>query len=204
MSNKSGVSVLIPLSKYDDLTEETICSVVKQTFFRWEMIIGIFKCGVSSQLEKEINKYVSKFQKNGLNIRVIVYGMEEKFDVINNMVFDASYEYISVVENGNLWFSDKLEKQFPFLQNYDVVGSKSEYYGDYSGFPNIRVGELCDTDFLMRNPVCDSTVIIHKKDAFWEENQENFCYEMWVRLNKNKRKFYNVNKVLCKERKIEN
>lgn len=201
MSNRSGVSVLVTVSEHDESFEETLLSLVKQTFHKWEIIIGIYRCGISSTLEKEVKTLVDKYQKNGLNIRVIVYGMDLKYEVLNSMVCDATYDYISVVDVGDVWESDKLEHQFPLLEKYDVVGTKCQHYGDTVGFPNIPNGELSHVNFLMRNPVCNSSVILHKRDAFWEECEEINQYPMWIRLHSLNRNFYNINKVLCKERK---
>jgi len=123
------------------------------------------------------------------------------------MVCDAEYNHIAILDVDDIWVPNKLELQIPYLNEYDVVGGKCEYFGDKTGSPPIPLGDITHTHNIFDyNPVINSSVIINKKYAFWDD--ENFVkpvaglddYNLWFKLFFLKKKFYNIDTVLCHHR----
>lgn len=194
-----GISVLIPLYNGIEFLEESLSSVVCQTYEKWEVIIGINGHEIGSEVEKKAMNIADKYDKFKYRIRVIFYNTKGKSNTMNSMVVDAIYDYIAILDVDDIWMPDKLENQVPYLKEYDVVGTKCEYFGMMRGYPNVQGGDLKDVNFLISNPIINCSVIIRKSDARWDDDILD-DYDMWLRLNHEKKKFYNVNKILCKHR----
>lgn len=204
----AGVTVLIPLYNGIEYLEQSVKSVVNQTYKRWQLIIGINGHDKGSDIEKQAHNIV-----NGLNdddtydILVKCYNTKGKAPTLNKMVEDAKYDHIAILDVDDYWVPEKLELQAPYLKTYDVVGGKCEYFGDKSGSPTIPIGDFSSRHNIFEyNPVINSSVIIHKKAAIWDD--EHYVpavtglddYSLWFKLFYLKRKFYNLDKVLCHHR----
>ena len=117
------------------------------------------------------------------------------------------YSFISIDECDNIalldvddyWFPTKLENQIPYIKEYDVVGTKCQYFGDSNMIPSIPIGDCSKFNFLKTNPIINSSCIIKKELCYWE-NHILEDYKLWLELWKKGKKFYNVNKILVKHR----
>jgi glycosyltransferase involved in cell wall biosynthesis len=204
----TGVSILIPVYNGIEYLEESVGSVLKQTHKKWQLIIGINGHSENSEVHKKAYEIVEKtdYDKK-CDILVKVYDTMGKAKTLNAMVSDAKYDYIAILDVDDYWVDDKLESQVPFLNIYDVIGGKCEYFGSRSGSPPIPLGDFTNTHNIFNyNPMINSSAIIHKRDAIWDD--ENYVrsvrglddYSMWFKLYFLKRRFYNIDKVLCHHR----
>ena len=206
MASQPGITVLIPLYNGVEFLQESLSSVVCQTYERWEVIIGINGHEIGSDVEKKAMDIMNTYDRFKYNIRVIVYNTNGKPQTMNHMVVDAKYDHIAILDVDDIWMPEKLERQIPFLQDYDVVGTRCEYFGKMMGYPNVPVGDLKDVNFLICNPIINCSAIIRKCDAIWDDSeyQEKIKglddYDMWLRLKHQNRKFYNIKKILCRHR----
>lgn len=196
------ISILIPIKNGIEFLEEAILSVINQTYGKWEIIVGVNGWDKGSHTEIEANNIIKNI--GGLkDIRIIYYDSKGKSATLNKMVLDAKYNYISLLDCDDYWLENKLEEQVPFIENYDIVGTKAQYFGDINGFPNIPIADFTNShNFFVSNPVINSSVIIHKSLAHWDEtiNTGVEDYDIWLKLWHMKKKFYNVDKVLCMHR----
>lgn len=195
-----GISVLIPLYNGIEFLEESLQSVLLQTHKKWEIIIGINGHKKDSDVERHANNIVNKYNGNNIyDIRVIYYETKGKPFTLNSMVNDIKYDYIALLDVDDIWFPQKLEKQLPLLYTYDVVGTQCRYFGNMTGIPSIPVGDITMHNFFNSNPVINSSIIIHKDNAKWnDEFLED--YDMWFRLKYEGKTFYNLSEILCKHR----
>lgn len=195
-----GISVLMPLYNGIEFLEESLQSVVQQTHKKWEVIIGINGHNKDSEIERMANHIASKYYiANIYDIRIIHYDTKGKAHTLNKMIEDIKYDYVALLDVDDVWFSNKLEKQIPFLSSYDVVGTQCMYFGNMNGCPSIPFGDISSYDFFILNPVVNSSVIIHKDNANWNDEFAD-DYDMWLRLRYERKKFYNISDVLCKHR----
>lgn len=191
-----NISILIPICNNGiECLYDSLSSVICQTYENWELIIGTNQNNYVSKTEQMVSMLDP--DKN-YDIKIIFYDDNEKHNVMNSMVKDTKYDHIAILDVEDIWLPEKLEKQIPYLEKYDVVGTKGEYFGDIRGFPNVPVCNITDHNFFKLNPIINSSVIIRKVDANWRDFILD--YDMWFRLKLDNKKFYNVNTILCKHR----
>ena len=95
----------------------------------------------------------------------------------------------------------KLERQLPYMKEYDVIGTQCQYFGDINSIPNIPLGDLSGLDFRKVNPIINSSCLIKKSVARWDNNYNGVeDYKLWVELWSQKKKFYNVPDILVMHR----
>lgn len=187
------VSILIPLYNGVEFLNEAIISIRNQTYQNWEVIIGINGHPKSSDVYFQAKLHENK------KIRVIEYNTQGKPNTLNKMVEDASYNIICLLDVDDKWLPTKLEKQIALKSKYDVIGTACKYFGTRNDIPDIPLGKI-DTRFIFRvNPIINSSCMINKKDAIWN-NEFIEDYDMWFRLVFEKKTFYNIPEVLTLHR----
>lgn len=192
------ISILIPLYNGIEFLEQSLSSVISQTYKNWEVIIGINGHEPNSLIEKTAIAIVDKYNYD--NIKVIYYDTKGKSLTLNKMVTDCKYDYVAILDVDDIWLPEKLELQIRYLSNYDVAGTHCQYFGDVSHCPIIPFGDLSNFNFLFYNPIVNSSAIIKKELAIWK-NVEIEDYNLWLELFINgKKKFFNLNKILCLHR----
>lgn len=206
------ISILIPLHNGFEFLSDAVDSVLNQTYKKWELIIGINGFEKNSEVEIKTRELV--YNKNYLdiyNIKVIYYDSNTKTDTLNLMVKDCSYDFIAILDADDIWLPEKLEKQIPYLNTYDVVGTNCRYFGDKTHSPLLPFGDLKDFNFFDYNPVINSSAIIRKELAKWHNNWNNNQkevgvedYNLWLELFIQKKKFFNLDEILCLHRCHDN
>lgn len=204
-----GISVLIPLYNGVEYLEQSLSSVINQTYHKWQLIIGINGHLENSEIYNTVKNIYNKLDKDKkFNILIKHYDTQGKSKTLNKMVDDCIYDYIAILDVDDYWVPNKLELQIPILKKgYDVVGGKCQYFGERKGtIPQIPVGDFSTShDIFSANPIINSSVIIKKTDAIWDD--ENYVpaiglddYSMWFKFFLLKKKFYNLDIILCYHR----
>jgi cellulose synthase/poly-beta-1,6-N-acetylglucosamine synthase-like glycosyltransferase len=128
-------------------------------------------------------------------IRVYDYGPEgNKSKALNKLARVSNGEFVALIDVDDFWEVNKLIKQIPYIEMYDVVGTNCIYFGDRTGDPNIILGKIKKDFFSFQNPIINSSVIIKKNLAYWNENNTvgTEDYELWLELAFRWHTFYNV------------
>jgi glycosyltransferase involved in cell wall biosynthesis len=203
------ISIFMALYNGVEFLEESLLSILKQSYTNWELIIGINghepNSLIITKVYEILNNIIDDYGYNNNikeKIKVIYYDTKGKPATLNKMIEDCNGEYIAILDVDDYWLPKKLEKQIPFLFNYDVIGTQCRYFGRYSHCPNIPFGDLTNYDFLNNgNPIINSSSLIRKELCKWNESELLFDdYDLWLQLSKNKKKFYNINEILCMHR----
>lgn len=191
------ISILIPVYNGIEFINESVTSVLEQTFEDWEIIIAINGHPENSSEYKIAKEYESISDK----IRVYdFYNVWGKADTLNSMIPYCKYDYVAILDVDDVWYDNKLETQLTYLGKYDVIGSQCVYFGDLENInPSIPLGDISNHDFTKVNPVINSSVIIRKELCHWVENGIE-DYDLWLRLKSQSKTFYNFNDVLVKHR----
>lgn len=197
----------MPLYNGADFLKASVHSVLNQSFKEWELLIG------TNGWMFQDNKIVKKGKKRLQEIvalndqRIIVKDMpsQGKIKTLNALASCAKYEVICLLDVDDIWMSTKLEKQFPLMEKYDVIGTNAEYFGEKTGTPNLLLGELSKKMFAFQNPIINSSVMMRKQDAKWKEEWEGLDdFNLWVHLLEQEKKFFNVPEILVKHRIYKN
>uniref|UniRef100_A0A6C0DE97 Glycosyltransferase 2-like domain-containing protein n=1 Tax=viral metagenome TaxID=1070528 RepID=A0A6C0DE97_9ZZZZ len=191
------ISILIPVYNGIEFINESVTSVLEQTFEDWELIIAINGHPENSNEYQIAKEYESISDK----IRVYdFYNVWGKAETLNCMIPYCKYDYVAILDVDDVWLDKKLELQSALLDKYDVIGTQCVYFGELENInPNIPVGEISDFDFTMVNPIINSSAVIRKDLCNWVENGIE-DYELWLRLRHDNKTFYNCNDVLVKHR----
>jgi teichuronic acid biosynthesis glycosyltransferase TuaG len=201
------ISVVIPIYNGIEYIDESVTSVLDQTYLEqanidWEIVIGINGHPPNSLTYRLAKEYEST------DNRIKVYDMHTvkgKSNALNAMLAYCKGEWIAMLDVDDIWMPTKLEKQVPFLQKYDVIGTKCVYFENLAGtVPQIPVGDISSFDFSVVNPVINSSCLIKKELAIkykWNPAYDGIeDYDLWLRLRRNGAAFYNVDEVLIKHR----
>ena len=193
------IGILIPIYNGIEYIDESVSSVLKQTYNEWELLIGINGHALNSEVYQKAKEYEAKSDK----IRVIdFYPTRGKSNTLNEMIKICNYDYIALLDVDDIWHEQKLEIQAKFLNNYDVIGSNCVWFGDRNGVvPPIPNGDISDFDFSSVNPVINSSSVIRKELCYWNSNWDGIeDYDMWLRLRNQNKKFFNLQEILVKHR----
>lgn len=199
------ISILIPIYNGIDFIDESVSSVINQSFTNWELLIGVNGHPENSNIYKIAKKYEIKCAKN--KIRVFdLYDIKGKSNTLNKLLEFCSYNYIAILDVDDIWHASKLIIQSKFLKLYDVVGSNCMWFGDRPGIiPKIPVGDITNYDFTIVNPIINSSSIIKKELCHWNGDIIGLNdYEMWLRIRNLNKKFYNCPEVLVLHRIHQN
>jgi glycosyltransferase involved in cell wall biosynthesis len=197
------ISILMPIYNGVEFIRESIPSVFSQTVDSWELLIAINGHPPNSTVYQEVLNYILTL--NDSRIRLFDFHMcKGKSETLNKMISECAYTYVALLDVDDIWLPRKLEAQLPFCQtneNYDVIGTKCVYFGDINNIvPNIPTGDITSFNFFKVNPVINSSSLIKKKLASWHSSTMLEDYDLWLRLWKQKYRFYNCDDVLVKHR----
>jgi teichuronic acid biosynthesis glycosyltransferase TuaG len=195
------ISILMPIYNGIEFIDESVISVLSQTMQEWELIIGINGHEPNSQIYQLAKSYETLSSK----IHVYdLYEMKGKPNSLNEMMKYVKYAHVAILDVDDIWNQHKLEKQMPYvMQNYDVVGSRCIYFGENTHMngivPWIPTGDISDFDFFQVNPVINSSAIIKREYAKWD-NSFVEDYDLWLSLRRQGKRFFNYQEILVKHR----
>jgi len=188
----------MPIYNGIEFIEESVSSILDQTYTDWELLIGVNGHPENSEVFKKAKEYEKKSDK----IRVFdFYNIKGKSTTLNKMLEFCNYNYISLLDVDDMWHKKKLEVQITYInENYDVIGSRCVWFGDRPGIvPIIPTGDISNYDFSVVNPIINSSCIIKKELCYWNENGIE-DYDLWLRLRKEGKRFFNCTEIIVKHR----
>ena len=192
------ISILIPIYNGIEFIEESVSSVLNQTYDKWELLIGVNGHPQDSEVYKKAKQYENE------KIRVFdFYNIKGKSNTLNFMIQFCNFNYVAILDVDDIWHPQKLELQSLALNDFDVVGSQCVYFGErLNGVtPNIPFGDISNIDFSIVNPLINSSCIIKKELCYWNNIWDGVeDYDIWLRLRKNNKKIYNFKEILVKHR----
>jgi glycosyltransferase involved in cell wall biosynthesis len=191
------ISILMPIYNGIEFIEESVSSILRQNYYQWELLIGINGHPQNS----EVYKIAKEYEKKSDKIRVYdFYEIKGKSNTLNVMIQFCNYNYIALLDVDDIWHDEKLSVQSQLLNHYDVIGTKCVWFGDRAGvIPDIPVGDISNYNFSLVNPIINSSSIIRKELCYWNENGIE-DYDLWLRLRKQNKKFFNCKNILVKHR----
>jgi len=192
------ISILIPIYNGIEFIEESVSSVLRQTYENWELIIGVNGHTQDSYVYKIAKEYENKSNK----VKVFdFYNIQGKSNTLNEMIKYCNYDYVALLDVDDIWHDEKLSVQSQMLQSYDVIGSNCIWFGERNNvIPPIPLGDISNINFSLVNPIINSSSVIRKDLCYWNGNWNIEDYDLWLRLRKQNKKFYNCKEVLVKHR----
>jgi glycosyltransferase involved in cell wall biosynthesis len=181
------ISILMPIYNGIEFLEESLPTILYQTYKNWELIIGINGHSKGSQVYQIAQKYEND------KIKVYdLYNIKGKSEALNEMLKYTKYNWIALLDVDDKWLPQKLESQITYMNDYDVIGTRCKYFGDKNDIPFIPVGDTTNYNFLNVNPIINSSVLLRKELCWWEPGNILEDYHLWLRLWRQNKRFYNV------------
>jgi teichuronic acid biosynthesis glycosyltransferase TuaG len=192
------ISILMPIYNGIEFINESVMSIIQQKYTNWELIIGINGHAPNS----DVFKIAQKYTELHANIRVYDFvDIKGKSNTLNEMIKYCKYDWISLLDVDDKWEPDKLEKQAPYMETYDVIGTNCRYFGNLNICPSIPLGDISGVDFRNVNPIINSSSLLKKNLCWWDATYDGIeDYDLWLRLWKKGCKFYNVQEILVLHR----
>lgn len=193
------ISVLMPIYNGIEFIEESVNSVLLQTYNNWELLIGINGHPEKSNVYNIAKNYELKDK------RIKVYDfphLKSKSHTLNEMTLLCKGNYIALLDVDDAWDKNKLEVQSKYMNDYDIIGTKCVYFGDINGYvPKLPTGDISNFDFYKFNPIINSSSLIRKEYCNWDHEYNGVeDYNLWLQLWKQGKKFFNCDKILVKHR----
>ena len=191
------ISILIPIYNGIEFIEESVSSVLRQNYDNWELLIGVNGHPQNS----DTYLIAKKYEKKNAKIRVFdFHQIKGKSNTLNEMIKYCKYDYVALLDVDDIWHDEKLTVQAQLLNHFDVIGSKCVWFGNRAGvIPYIPVEDISNFNFASVNPIINSSSIIRKELCHWNENGIE-DYDLWLRLRKQNKRFYNCKAVLVRHR----
>lgn len=204
--NEPLISVVIPTYNCEHFIEETLESVINQTYRNLEIILVDDKSKDSTALKIEnfLHKdHRIKLLKNEKNSGVSISR--------NRGIQEASGIYIALLDGDDLWVTDKIEQQLKLAQetkadiiysSYSLIDEKGKDLGREFRVPRKTSLE----DMLKKSVISCSTAMIKTdilKETLFSTDYYHEDYVLWLRLLKKGAVAYGVMNVLAYYRQIK-
>ena len=192
------ISILLPIYNGIEYIDDSVNSIINQTYNNWELLIGINGHNENSDIYKKAKLYENKSNK----IKVYdFYNIKSKVDTLHELLKVSKYDWISLIDVDDIWLKNKLYKQSEYMKNYDVIGTYAHYFGETDGIPKLPLYDISNMNFIQSNPLINSSVLLKKELCFWDKFYEGIeDYELWLRLRKQNKNFYNLPDILVRHR----
>lgn len=187
------ISILMPVHNGIEFIDESVSSVLYQSYDKWELIIGIN----GHEQNSDVYKYAKILENIDQRIQVIdLYKIKGKSNALNEMKKYCKYDWICLLDVDDKWLPTKLHSQIIYMSDYDVIGTRCKYFGDSNVIPCIPSGNITNFNFFLYNPLINSSCLLKKELAYWDKFHDGVeDYDLWLSLRKKNKKFYNVNTI---------
>lgn len=202
-----SVTVIMPYYKKRDFIQESIESILKQTYKDFEILI------IYDDENTHDYNFVKDFEKKDKRIKVIRNLKNIGAGLSRNVGIEKSnYEFIAFLDCDDTWKKDKLEFQLNYMKekNIDISFTAYDIVDKNKNFISIREAKnyLEFKDLIKSCDIGLSTVVIRKSLL---DNKYRFSsivtkedYVLWLELAKKDIKFYGINRSLTQWKRLNN
>jgi teichuronic acid biosynthesis glycosyltransferase TuaG len=199
MEKENIVSIITPMYNSGNFIEDTITSVLDQTYPYWEMII-IDDCSTDKSVE-----IVKKYTKRDKRIKLIKLPRQHGPAMARNIgIKNAQGRFIAFLDSDDLWKPLKLEKQIKFMLENDIAFSFTAYdiideAGNY--ISTISVPEKVNYKSLLKRNVIGCLTAMYDTlklgKIFMPNIEKRQDYGLWLRILKQIKEGYGLNQSLA-------
>jgi glycosyltransferase involved in cell wall biosynthesis len=206
------ISILTTVKDGYEFLEECAKSIFLQhchyahISLEWEWWIGINGHGDSGgpALQEALRIQKVSGQRHRLHV-VNMPDVEGRVAALNALCSKSKGDWIAILDCDDTWEQDKLLTQYVALQmvtdrRIDVIGTHCNYCGDMSGMPTLPSGWITTEMVEAGNPLINSSVMIRRELAVWEDRCGLEDYDLWMRLVRKGHALFNVPHPLVRHR----
>lgn len=197
---KDFISIIIPYHKKKLYFQDTINSIIKQTYTNYELVV------IYDDQDKSELKHVKNVLNNvkGKKVKLIVNKKNIGAGLSRNKAIKyAKGNYIAFCDADDKWKINKLDYQLKFMKknniqfchsSYDIINKFSTKIGEFQVQPILTYNDLirsCDIGL--------SSVMISKKlmkNYFFSKLKTKEDYLLWLKIIKSIKRFNGIRKKL--------
>ena len=194
------VSIIIPVYNAERFIDDTINSVLNQTYTNWELIL-VNDC--STDKSREI---IEKHVKQDKRIKLINNEVNSRAAISrNNGIKIANGRYLCYLDADDLWDKEKLEKQIKFMKEKNCAFSFTGYeFADKNGIPKgkkVYIPSKINYRRALRNTIIWTCTVMFdmnklSKDDIYMPNVKSEDTASWWSILKKIDYAYGLNEVL--------
>lgn len=200
-ANPSRVSIICPVYNVEKYLEDTIKSVLSQTYPHWELLL-IIDANSSDASRSLAHKWSSQ------DPRILVLESNSQKGVATNRnqgILKSTGDYIAFLDSDDLWLPQKLEKQVLFMNSQRIDFSYHSYQQinpDGQILPLIRHApkQINYTSLLKTNAIGCLSVMVRSsliKHHSFRPNLPHEDFLLWLELLKETPQAQGLNEVLA-------
>jgi teichuronic acid biosynthesis glycosyltransferase TuaG len=181
------ISIIIPFYKKKKYIEETINSVLSQSFKNYEIII------VYDEENKDNLGFIELLKEKSDKIKILTNQQNQGAGNSRNIAISESRgNYLAFIDADDMWHEDKLKLQLEFMDINQISASHTSYniIDDGGKVLSIRIAKDMTYCNLLKS--CDiglSTVILKKdlikSDIIFPNLKTKEDYVLWLKISKN-------------------
>lgn len=196
------VSIICPVFNSADFLDDSIRSVLKQSFHDWQLIL------IDDQSTDDSYSLALTFEQEDSRIKVLRLDENSGAAAARNKGIEfAQGRYIAFLDSDDLWSPNKLEIQLKFMQENNIAFSYSAYQKiDENGFAIGVVGvpkQVSYNDLLKTNCIGCLTAIYDTKKlgkVYMPTNTKREDFATWLNILKKIDYAYGMNEMLAQYR----
>jgi glycosyltransferase involved in cell wall biosynthesis len=161
------VSVIIPVYKVENYIEDTVKSVIAQTYPDWELLI------IDDESPDRSIEICQQFDDP--RIKIIHQKNQGLAGARNTGIRHATGEYLAFLDGDDLWEPKKLEKHVDHLETSPTVGvsfSRSAFIDEAGNALNLyqmpKLKDITKADILCRNPIGNGSAAVFRRETLDE------------------------------------
>lgn len=196
------VSVIIPCFNSDEYIEQTIKSVLKQTYKNYEIIL------IDDNSSDKTFKIIKRFNKKYKNIKIFKKIKNQGVAEARNLgIKNSRGRYIAFLDSDDLWLKNKLKIQVKHIRknklsflctSSKIIDSKNNIIGARETLKKIDYNTL-----FSKTPITTSSVMIDRrniKNIYFPNIRRRQDIALWARLIKRYGEFSGIKYKLVKYR----
>jgi glycosyltransferase involved in cell wall biosynthesis len=207
---KPWVSILTPLYNGVEFLEQCAMSVCLQnlkndhTELTLEWWIGVNGHGAGGEVLLRAQQVANKC-RNFCDVHVVNLPTRGKVAALNALAARASGEWVAILDCDDTCERDKLLYQKLAIdrskRKIDVCGTYCRYFGELvSNGPPLPKGYISSKEVWEGNPIINSSALIRRELALWEDRFGLEDYDLWLRLADSGAVFFSIPERLVNHR----
>jgi glycosyltransferase involved in cell wall biosynthesis len=201
------VSIITPNYNSEKFIEQTLKSIIAQTYKNWELLI-VDDCSTDTSV-----KIIKKYATN--DNRINFFKLKENSGAAiarNKAIEKASGNFIAFLDSDDLWLAEKLEKQLAFMlnNNYNLTHTSYGLITEKGILLNKNVfcePKLSYEKMLFSNKIGCLTAMYNAGNLgkmYMPEIRKRQDYALWLKILKQEKYAYGLPSVLATYRDRSN
>ena len=199
MMKEELVSIIIPVYNAEKFLDETILTVINQTYKNWELLL------INDKSKDNSEKIYQKYKDDK---RIIWINQKENGGAAlarNKGIELSKGNYLCFLDADDLWEKTKIEKQLKYMKKNNYAFSFTGYeFANENGIPNgkkVFIPEKINYKEALRNTtIWTSTVMLDmkklSKDDIYMPNVKSEDTACWWKILKKIEYAYGINEIL--------